>query len=149
MRALDSYGKLEYSDGGVDTKRNSTMSLSLSSEAVVFEAIANRTICSGLLRDDLADETRDARFKDTFGVSSRYVSIIWRHINDPNEESPSPERKHLLWTSLFLKTYATQETCAMRCGVSKKTYGHWAWKVINKLAALEVVSGNLVEGRKE
>jgi hypothetical protein len=90
-----------------------------------MEAVANLRICQDMLGKHLCFATRDHRFREAFGISSKSAFILWTLLNVPNEGPAGGQKVHLLWVLLFLKTYNTQHDLAGRCGVCKDTFKLW------------------------
>ena len=85
--------------------------------------MANLRICQDMLGKHLCFATRDSRFREAFGISSK--SILWALLNVPNEGPEGGKQEHLLWFLLFLKTYNTQHDLAGRCRVCKDKFKLW------------------------
>jgi hypothetical protein len=115
--------------------------------ALEMEALANVRICQDKLGEHLCFATRDRRFREAFGISSKSAFILWTLLNVPNEGPQGGRKVHLLWTLLFLKTYGTQHDLSGRCGVSKDTFILWRNLFLKRIASLaeeELVSDVLV-----
>ena len=113
--------------------------------ALEMEAIANVRICQDMLGDHLCFATRDRRFREAFGISSKSAFILWTLLNVPNEGPEGGKRAHLLWVLLFLKTYNTQHDLSGRCGVCKDTFKLWRNLFLERIASLaeeELVSSD-------
>jgi hypothetical protein len=93
--------------------------------ALEMEAVANIRICHNMLGDHLCFATKDRRFREAFGISSKSAFVLWTLLNVPNEGPEGEKQEHLLWVLLFLKTYNTQHDLAGRCGVCKDTFKLW------------------------
>lgn len=90
-----------------------------------------------MLATHLCNATRDRRFREAFGISSRSASILWIYLNVENEGPTGGQRVHLLWTLLFLKTYGTQNDLAGRCGVHRDTFRAWRNLFLERIASIE------------
>jgi hypothetical protein len=60
-------------------------------------------------------------FTSPFGTPPQVVAIVC-HLIDKREGA---EPKHLLWTLLFLKVYASADVPHNMAGISKNTYRKW------------------------
>jgi hypothetical protein len=60
-------------------------------------------------------------FSSHFGTPPHVVAIVWHLIDKPEGVEP----KHLLWTLLFLKVYASEDVLHNMVGTSKNTYRKW------------------------
>jgi hypothetical protein len=115
--------------------------------ALEMEAVANHRICQDMLGTHLCFATRDRRFREAFGISSKSAFILWTLLNVPNDGPEGGRKVHLLWVLLFLKTYNTQHDLAGRCGVSKDTFKRWRDLFLERIASLaeeELVSDVIV-----
>ena len=75
-------------------------------------------------------DTRD--FHTMFGSSPEICSLCWNLLDIP----PRGEPKHLLWALMLLKTYAKEKVLASLAQVDRRTYRHWAWLFIRRVAGL-------------
>ena len=78
-----------------------------------------------------ANETSRRRFSAWFGTDSLTCSILWEMLYHYKWFDYAGIRgthpKHLLWTLLFLKCYATEAVHSSNVGVDEKTYRKWIW----------------------
>ena len=107
--------------------------------ATPFSALAAEM--SQTLGSDTARTTRIRRFKKVFGVSALICEKVWKAALPHLPCSASP--LHLLWTLFFLKQYGLEEVNAAFAKCDEKTYRKWCWEIIDVLAELELVSGNV------
>jgi hypothetical protein len=74
----------------------------------------------------------DRDFRALFGVGANICSIIWNSCCFSTTTKP----KHLLWTLMFLKVYATEPVLVTIAGsTTRKTFRTWVWTVIDEIAA--------------
>ena len=99
-------------------------------------------LSSLILRKDLSrcsPRRRNRRFRGVFGMSSKVCAVLWeflvQHSTISRKKGSSP--KHLLWTLMVLKLYATEETNAAMAGVDEKTFRKWCWIVLNEMKKLK------------
>jgi hypothetical protein len=93
------------------------------------------------------------RFIGSFGMSPRIVSATWSLIvahgmlDHLGPRSLNP--RHLLWTLLHLKGYATEADNAGRLKCDEKTYRKWVWFYMTCLANLDSTLVSLSDPSKE
>ena len=100
-----------------------------------------RLASSSIIVAETGTKTHQRRFKRTFGLKPRQVSVLWRnlarnglldHLNGSRNLKPI----HLLWTLMFLKGYEITESHCTRVGVSEKTFRKWVWIYIESIRGL-------------
>lgn len=84
----------------------------------------------------LSNKTGYRRYRGLFGVSPATCAVLWKMIE---KKPPGSKPKHLLWSLMFLKSYANEHLNSSVVGVDEKTYRKWNWIFINLLAELNVV----------
>ena len=75
-------------------------------------------------------DSKNRDFRALFGISPQVCVDTWHRCNFSADITP----KHLMWTLMFLKTYATEPVLASLAGVSRKTYRKWVWRVIPQMS---------------
>lgn len=94
-----------------------------------------------LLRSTYGSKSTYRRFNNTFGITPRQVSVLWRNIarkgflEDLGPKSVKPI--HLLWSLMFLRRYTGEESDAQRAGCCETTFRNWAWFYIECIAGLD------------
>ncbi len=78
------------------------------------------------------------RFRSMFGVSPEVCAKTWNKLGSLRPENSEP--RHLLWTLLFLKVYATETVNAAICSVDEKTFRTWVRKFVTAISQLRIVS---------
>ena len=82
---------------------------------------------------------QDRCFRSFFGTSWTVCAEAWLRIfPDLSRSDKFLRKKHLLWSLLFLKLYATETVHAGLVGCDEKTFAKWVWKVVAALADLDV-----------
>jgi hypothetical protein len=86
---------------------------------------------------NVENETHLRLWQEHFGVSPVVVCSVWNRMSLwcclPEKCRP----KHLLWTLLFLKVYATELILATLCGCDPETYRGWVKSVLEGLNRLQ------------
>lgn len=100
--------------------------------ASTFEAAG----MSIIRRNSRSNVTRERRFRAFFGTSPTVCSQIWGLLTHP----PRAQAVHLLFGMLFLKVYSTEHIHASLCEVDERTFRHWSWIYIEKIASMKIVS---------
>jgi hypothetical protein len=76
------------------------------------------------------------KFRSFFGCSSEVATDLWNRIENGLRQRSLP--KHLLWTLIFLKTYATEEIHIRLVGwVDPKSYRDWVWYMLMKIVEIK------------
>ena len=88
-------------------------------------------------QDSSSDLSR-RRFKSVFGVSPAVFAVLWENLNGTRPLESMP--RHLLWSLLFRKVYATEGINSSIAGVDEKTFRKWTWVFIDILSRMNVVS---------
>lgn len=84
-------------------------------------------------------QTEDRDFRDHFGCSVMVFLSLWGLLVTMDIVPSGGTIEHLLWTLLFLKTYAKQKVlCSLAGGVDDETFAKWTWKFIFAISELEV-----------
>lgn len=81
------------------------------------------------------------KFRSFFGVSPSVCATVYANLSSVRSVKSRP--KHLLWTLLHLKNYATEHINAALVGVSEKTFRKWCHIFIRLLAYMPVVCDNI------
>lgn len=89
-----------------------------------------------VIRIRTPNERNLKRFKCLFGVSPWLVSIIWKRVfcENPPVTEVTLRPIHLLWSLLFLKTYASETLIASYIGKDEKTFRKYNWLVLLHMA---------------
>ena len=79
------------------------------------------------------------RWRSLFGTSPLVCSILWGHIDPPNNRAlpPNAEFKHLMWGLIFLRDYNVEENHSLLTGVDEKTHRKWQWLFVDEIAMVE------------
>ena len=80
---------------------------------------------------------RDRRFRALFGVNVRSCARLWQ-ILEPYRPAKA-KVKHLLWSLMFLKTYANEVVLSALTGVDEKTQRFWVWNLVHAISRLPLV----------
>ena len=94
--------------------------------------------------EKIAKRKLDTRqFRALFGTDINIVCIIYNLMHDETnwETNKKITVTHVLWGLHFLKCYPTEDIAATFLGTSRKTFRHWAWKVVR---AMSTASSNVV-----
>ena len=84
-----------------------------------------------------SEQTRNRRFRSHFGVTPEICAHVWGLL-DPTTLPEHTEKKHLLWSLMFLMLYETESiNCTMVGGVDEKTFRSWSWLLIDEVSMLE------------
>lgn len=75
----------------------------------------------------------DRCFRAHFGYGPRVCARIWRRCKLGLVRGAKPQ--HVLWWLAFKKMYATEPVLSAMCGVTRKTWRKWAWKIGKKIAS--------------
>ena len=86
-----------------------------------------------------ANTVMQRRFRSMFGVSSAVCAAVWDSLANELPTGGCPI--HLLWSLLFLKTYATEHVNSSIAGVDEKTFRKWTWRIIQLISYMPIVSG--------
>ena len=98
----------------------------------------------GTKRDwDSAD--KDARIRSLFGAPFIVIADLWERI-EPKIDKAGAERKHLLWSLVFLKVYGSSEEvhCAIVGWPCKQTFREWSWYFVEKIYGLQDVLDDVI-----
>jgi hypothetical protein len=81
-------------------------------------------------------ETELRKFRSFFGCSTVTAADLWNRIESRLKNRSLP--KHLLWSLVFLKTYATEEVhCRMVNWPDPKQYREWVWYILEKIVEIK------------
>lgn len=94
--------------------------------AIGFPAFAN------------CNEISDRAFRAIFGATAAVVAHLWD--NCINLIPRNSQKKHLLWSLVFLKVYSTEEVHCGIVGTNPKTFRKWCWMYVQTIASLNLVS---------
>lgn len=78
------------------------------------------------------------RFRALFGVNHQVCAALWEKIGQKLLQGAC--LRHLLWSLLFLKVYATEPVNRQLTGADEKTFRKWSWKFVQLVSDLEIVS---------
>ena len=73
-------------------------------------------------------------FQSLFGSTPEVCSLAWNLLDLVDIEAAAP--KHLLWALMLMKTYGKESDLCAKVGVVRKTFRHWAWLFIIRIASL-------------
>ena len=77
-------------------------------------------------------------FRSMFGCGLLVFLSLWSMLETNDLLPDGGTIYHLLWTLMFMKTYAMQTVlCSLAGGVDKDTFMKWTWKFIEAIAMLE------------
>lgn len=80
----------------------------------------------------LAMEGDKRRFRSLFGISAEVCAIVWKRIEAGRPSKSEP--RHLLWSLMFLKVYATATVHATIANVEEKTFRKWVRAFVDVLS---------------
>jgi hypothetical protein len=83
--------------------------------------------------------TEDRKFREFFGCSNEVACILWIELTTNDLLPDKGTTEHLLWTLLFMKVYAKENTLASLADgkPDPKTFQRWVWAFIPAIALLE------------
>lgn len=90
--------------------------------------MVNINMWSALVGEYIKKPTKRA-IKAHFGLAVETMAVIWVII-EPFKNVYSFQPLHLLWVYYFLKTYPTEDQAANFCGVTRKTFRKYLWRVL-------------------
>lgn len=83
-------------------------------------------------------QSEDLDFRAHFGCGPLIFLSLWNLLVTTDLLPSDGTIDHLLWTLLFMKTYAKQSVlCSMCGGVDPKTFQKWTWEFIAAISQLE------------
>lgn len=77
------------------------------------------------------------RFRALFGVDPKICCEIWSRL--PRRLLNTADPTHLLWSLLFLKTYANEDVLCVITQSDHKTLRKWVWCIISEISSLAIV----------
>ncbi len=77
-------------------------------------------------------------FEGLFGLTPHVTSITWNLLLQCLPQARTP--RQLLWSLLFLKSYATEDVNCAIVRVDEKTYRKWTWFFVDLIDNLAIVS---------
>ena len=90
-----------------------------------------------------SSKSKSRRFKAFFGAEPEIVAALWRELHESKwlffAGVRGPKPVHLLWGLMFLRRYGTEETMAVLCKCSEKTFRKWAWFYAKGIANLDKI----------
>jgi hypothetical protein len=100
------------------------------------------SVAQSILRRNcqLSDQSRTRIFRANFGVSPYICAVVWNELVDTRSLPQGARPKHILWSLLFLKVYATENVLCTICACDEKTFRKWVWLLVAAMARLVVVS---------
>jgi hypothetical protein len=100
------------------------------------------SVAQSILRRNcqLSDQSRSRIFRANFGVSPYICAVVWNELVDTRSLPQGARPKHILWSLLFLKVYATENVLCTICACDEKTFRKWVWLLVAAMARLVVVS---------
>ena len=85
-----------------------------------------------------AGSTEDSEFITYFGCPVGVSLTLWSLLDQHDYIPDGGQLEHMLWTLLFLKTYAKLKVlCVIAGGVDKDTYMKWVWQFLEKIVMLQ------------
>jgi hypothetical protein len=85
-------------------------------------------------------QTEELEFRQFFGCGVIVFINLWELLVTTDLIPLGGTIEHLLWSLMFLKTYAKQKVlCSLAGGVSDETFRKWTWNFILAIADLESV----------
>jgi hypothetical protein len=83
-------------------------------------------------------QTEELEFRQFFGCGAVVFLNLWNLLVTMDLVPSGGTIEHLLWTLMFLKTYAKQKVlCALAGAVSDETFRKWTWNFIHAIVQLE------------
>ena len=80
---------------------------------------------------------KDERIRSFFGASSVVLVDLWNRLKTQDLDTGAT-LKHLLWSLVFLKVYASSEVlCAIVGWPNRKTFAKWVWYFVERIAELK------------
>jgi hypothetical protein len=76
------------------------------------------------------------RFKSVFCATPTRCQIAWKLLAKNGLLPTGAMPKHLLWSLMMLKTYATESVLCGIAGTDEKTFRKWAWGIASGLENL-------------
>lgn len=81
--------------------------------------------------------TLDETFRGFLGAPSEVITDLWNRLETFVYDA-SAQPKHLLWSLLFMKVYATEVVhCRIAGWPDKKTFRKWTWYFVEKISLLK------------
>jgi hypothetical protein len=83
-------------------------------------------------------QTEELEFRQFFGCGLVVFLNLWNLLTMMDFVPPGGTIEHLLWTLMFLKTYANQKVlCTLAGSVSDETFRKWTWNFVDGIVKLE------------
>jgi hypothetical protein len=83
-------------------------------------------------------QTEDRDFREHFGCGVLVALSLWGLLLTTDLLPDGGTIDHLLWTLLFMKTYAKQKTmCSLCGGIDPQTFQKWVSQFIEAISSLE------------
>ena len=85
-----------------------------------------------------SDKSEDRDFREHFGCGVTVVHTVWMMMESRDLIPNDGMIHHLLWTLMFLKSYAKEKIICTLVGIrDPKTLRKWVWMFIDRIAELE------------
>ena len=83
--------------------------------------------------------TEDRKFREFFGCGPGVACELWVHLDAHGYTPHKGTMEHFLWTLLFMKVYAKENTLAALVDgkPDPKTFQKWVWAFIPAIACIE------------
>ena len=91
----------------------------------------------------LSIKTEDRKFRSFFGTCPEVCLDVWNRLKPYDNVHVDSKPKHLLWGSMLIKVYATDEALSSLAKADEKTFPKWAWKFI--VAVSDVVTDQVID----
>jgi hypothetical protein len=75
-------------------------------------------------------------FTSAYGSSPEVCCHTWEYINHYKVVPKKAVPYHLLWSMLFMKSYATEAFLSALVGTTEKTFRKWVWLMIKSISGL-------------
>jgi len=104
--------------------------ISMDLVAIVATPLIRRSI-------DVEKVTHIRLFGEHFGVSPWVTACVWNKLLELQLVPNRAQVKHLLWTLLFFKVYATEQVLSSICECNAETYRIWVRRMLDALGQLK------------
>lgn len=86
--------------------------------------------------NSVAINSQERKFIAFYGCNWHVCHDIWTRISVRFGEKEKTNPKHLLWSLMLAKLYGFEDTQAVTCKTTSKTWRKWAWHYLEKIADL-------------
>lgn len=111
----------------------SAMSVTIATIESVAHGITGRN-------GQVSEQNHSRIFRANFGVSPYICAAVWNLMVDTRLLPLRAQPKHILWSLLFLKVYASENVLCTICACDEKTFRKWVWMMLEQMAKFDVVS---------